>query len=95
MAKKKPENEEDDTPGVGHNSLHAKDLKNIIERAEAIVEEKRACAEDFKELMAEAKSKGFDARTIREVIKYRAMDIETRTERQDMLDMYLNALGLL
>lgn len=98
MPKKKPEpleETEDETPSTGHNTLAPKELKNIVERAESILEEKRAIAEDFKELMAEAKSKGFDTRTVKEVIKFRAMDIETRQERQDLLDMYLQALGLL
>lgn len=97
MAKKKPTTAElsEEVAGIGHNSLSSKDLKNIVERAESILEEKKVLSEDLKELFVEAKSKGFDNRTVKEVIKYRALDQEVREERQALLDMYLSALGLL
>jgi uncharacterized protein (UPF0335 family) len=100
MARKKAqleEVEEDEPAGAGHNSLQlsAKELKNIVERIESLLEDKKALAEDLKELMAEAKAKGFDTRTVKEVIKFRAMDVSTRRERQELLDLYLSALGLL
>ena len=97
MPKKKPTTAElnEEVAGIGHNSLSSKDLKNIVERAESILEEKKVLSEDLKELFVEAKSKGFDNRTVKEVIKYRALDQEVREERQALLDMYLSALGLL
>lgn len=97
MANRKPKDEEaEDSPGIGHNNtLSTKELKNLVERIESIVGERKGLNEDIKEIMNEAKSKGYDKRTIRDVIKFRATDEDARRERQDLLDMYLNALGLL
>jgi len=84
---------------IGHNSSvnsqTAKRLLSIIERIEAIEAEKKALAEDVKDIYREAKSAGFDAPTIRLIIKRRAEDEAKREEREALLEIYLNALGQL
>lgn len=82
-------------PGVGHNSLSPKDLLNIIQRVESLMEEKKSLGDDIKNIFNEAESKGFDKATIKQVIKIRAMDQEKRIEKAELLDMYLHAIGLL
>ena len=68
-------------------------LKAFIERIERLEEEKRAIADDIKEVYAEAKGNGFDARIMRKVISLRRMDRDKRIEEETILDLYLSALG--
>jgi uncharacterized protein (UPF0335 family) len=73
----------------------AKDqLRSIIERIERLEEEKQALADDIKEVYAEAKANGFDAKTLRTVVKLRKEDANERQEREALLDLYMHALGM-
>jgi uncharacterized protein (UPF0335 family) len=78
---------------VGNNS--AEQLKSIIERYERLDEEKAAIATDQKDVLAEAKSNGFDVAAIRAIIKMRKEDATKRQEREAILETYMNALGML
>jgi uncharacterized protein (UPF0335 family) len=69
-------------------------LRAIIERLERLDEDKRAVAEQIKEVYAEAKGNGFDVKTIRRVFALRRQTPEARSEAEAMLDIYLNALGM-
>ena len=68
-------------------------LRAFIERIERLEEEKRALADDIKDVYAEAKGNGFDTRIMRKVISLRRMDRDKRIEEETILDLYLNALG--
>jgi uncharacterized protein (UPF0335 family) len=81
-------------PGQGHNSFSGKDLVQLLEQLERLAEEKANLNQDVKAIMEAAAQKGFDKRTIREMLKLRALDAETRTERENLRDMYLQAIGL-
>ena len=70
-------------------------LKSFIERIERLEEEKRALAEDIKEVYAEAKANGFDTKTLRQVIRMRKLEANERQEQEALLDLYLNALGMI
>ena len=70
-------------------------LKSIIGRIERLEEEKAALAADIRDVFAEAKGQGFDVKAIRQIIKIRKLDAQEREEQQAMLDVYLNALGML
>jgi uncharacterized protein (UPF0335 family) len=70
-------------------------LRSYIERIERLEEEKRALAEDIKEVFAEAKGTGFDTKTMREIIKIRKMDKDDLDEQETLLDIYKRALGML
>ena len=69
-------------------------LKSFIERIERLTEEKKALAEDIREVFSEAKGSGFDVKVMREVLRLRAMDSADRAEREAILDTYRAALGL-
>lgn len=69
-------------------------LKSFIERIERLEEEKSHLAEDIKEVYAEAKGVGFDAKTMRKVVALRKLDGEKRREAEELLDLYKTAVGL-
>lgn len=75
--------------------VSADQLKSIIERIERLEQEKAAITEDIKEVYAEARGNGYDAKILRTVVKLRKMDTDDRQEQEEMLDLYLNALGML
>ena len=80
---------------VSHTSVAAGQLKAIIERIERLEEEKKEVAEQIKEVYAEAKANGFDAKTLRKVVSLRKKPTEERQEEEALLELYLSALGML
>jgi uncharacterized protein (UPF0335 family) len=74
----------------------AKDqLKAFIERVERLEEEKKAIADDIRDVYAEAKGNGFDVKTLRVVVRLRKQDVNERKEQEAILETYLHALGML
>ena len=74
----------------------AKDqLKAFVERIERLEEEKKATADDIRDVYAEAKGNGFDTRALRAIVRLRKMDMNERREQQEVLETYLHALGML
>ena len=74
----------------------AKDqLRSIVERIERLEEEKKAIADDIKDVYAEAKGNGFDTKILRKVITLRKQDASERMEQEMTLDTYLHALGMI
>lgn len=69
-------------------------LKSYIERIERLEEEKQGLAGDVRDVFAEAKSNGFDTKTMRQVLKLRKMKANDRAEAEYMLDLYKRALGM-
>ena len=69
-------------------------LKSVIERIEKLEEEKAALAEDIKDVYAEARANGYDVKTLKSVVKLRKIDFEDRQVQEEMLDLYLHALGM-
>jgi uncharacterized protein (UPF0335 family) len=63
-------------------------IKSIIERWERLAEEKAAITEDQKEIMAEAKSNGFDTKIIRLMIARRKRDAAELAEQEALMDTY-------
>lgn len=70
-------------------------LKSIVERVERLEEEKKALADDIRDVYAEAKANGFDAKTLRTVVRMRKQDRAEREEQEALLDLYLHALGMI
>lgn len=70
-------------------------LLSFLERVERLEEEKKALAEDIKEIYAEAKGVGFDAKVLRKLISLRKMDTEKRREEEELLDLYKSAVGMM
>lgn len=82
--------------GGGHNSstVAREQLRSIVERIERLEEDKKAVADDIKEVYKEAKGNGWDTKTIRKVIQLRKKPAEERQEEEALLDLYMNALGM-
>ena len=69
-------------------------LKSFIERIERLEEEKQTIADDIKDVFLEAKGTGFDVTALREILKIRKQDADQRAEREAIVDLYLQALGM-
>jgi uncharacterized protein (UPF0335 family) len=70
-------------------------LKSFVERIERLEEEKKALANDIKEVYAEAKGTGFDTKIMRQVIRLRRLDKDDLDEQDALIDVYKRALGML
>ncbi|GLK70432.1 DUF2312 domain-containing protein [Ancylobacter dichloromethanicus] len=70
-------------------------LKSFIERIERLEEEKKTIADDIKDVFAEAKGTGFDTKALREILKIRKQDADQRAEHEAIVDLYMQALGML
>ena len=83
------------TATVGHNSGIARDqLKSIVERIESVETEMKDRSTDRKEIYIEAKSAGFDIPSIRAIVRMRREDAAKRAEREAMVDLYKDAMGI-
>lgn len=69
-------------------------LKQYIERIENLEQNKSNIASDISEVYVEAKGNGFDTKVMRQIIKMRKMDPEQRAEHQEILELYLHAIGM-
>jgi uncharacterized protein (UPF0335 family) len=82
--------------GSGLDTLNASaqgKLKSLIERIERLEEDRKAVTADLREVYAEAKGEGFDAKILRKVVKLRGLDSAKRAEEEALIDLYLSALG--
>lgn len=91
--------ERDDTFDVSDEQLKtaniaADELRLLIERIERLEEEKKGIGEDIKDVYLEAKSSGFDVKTMRNIVRLRKMDKDARQEAEALLETYKAALGL-
>lgn len=86
----------DSTPGIGDNSgrVAADELRLLIERVERLDEEAKGIRDDRKDVFAEAKSRGYDVKTIRRILTIRRMEREAYREGEAILETYLSALGM-
>lgn len=69
-------------------------LKSFIDRIERLEEEKKALADDIREVYSEAKGSGFDIKVIRQIIRIRKMDVADRREQEEVMAVYLRALDM-
>ena len=72
----------------------ADELRQFIERFERLEIEKKDIADQQKEVMAEAKSRGYDTRIMRKVVSLRKRDLDDVAEEEAILTMYKTALGM-
>jgi uncharacterized protein (UPF0335 family) len=80
---------DDDVHGIAVDRL-----RSIIERVERLEEEKKALSSDIKDIMAEAKSAGFEPKALRRVLAARRMEAREREELEGLLEVYMKALGM-
>lgn len=87
----------DKTDNVGDTTqtVAAGQLRAFIERIEKLEEEKKAVADDIKDVKAEAKGTGFDVKAINTILRMRKKDQAERQEEEAILDLYLAALGMI
>ncbi|GAA0732758.1 DUF2312 domain-containing protein [Sphingomonas japonica] len=76
------------------DNISAEQLRLLIERIERLEEEKKGIADDIKDVYGEAKSTGFDVKTMRSIVRLRKMEKHHRDEAEMLLDTYKQALGL-
>ena len=78
--------------GGGH--VAADELRLLIERAERLEEEKKGISDDIKDVMAEAKGRGYDPKAIRKILSIRKKRAEEVQEENAILQIYMEALGM-
>jgi uncharacterized protein (UPF0335 family) len=78
---------------IGNNSQQQ--LQSIVERVERLEEDKKAIADDIKDIYAEAKGNGFDCKALREIVRIRKQDADKRAEHEAIVETYMHALGML
>ena len=79
---------------MSEDNVAADQLRLFIERIERLEEEKKGIADDVKDVYAEAKSTGYDTKTMRAVVRLRKLETHTRQEMDALLETYRTALGL-
>ena len=82
------------SPGDATYRVTANELRQFVERIERLDSEKKDLAEQQKEVMAEAKSRGYDTKVLRKVISLRKRDKDDIAEEEAVLEMYKEALGM-
>lgn len=83
--------ETQETQKVGIDTLK---LTSFFERIERLETEKKELADDIREVYAEAKSAGYDAKVMRQILRLRKMNPADRAEVEFLMDSYKNALGM-
>lgn len=76
------------------DNVSAEQLRLLIERIERLEEEKKGISDDIKDVYGEAKSTGFDVKTMRTIISLRRMEKHHRDEADMLLETYKQALGI-
>jgi len=69
-------------------------LRLLIERVERLEEEKKGIQDDIKDVYAEAKATGYDAKIMKQIVRLRKMKPDDRREMEAILQTYMNALGI-
>jgi uncharacterized protein (UPF0335 family) len=75
-------------------NVTAEELRQFVERYEQLESEKAAIAETQKEVMAEAKGRGYDTAILRKIIALRKRSADDIAEEAAVLDLYMAALGM-
>lgn len=83
---------EKDKPTTG--GIAADRLRSIVDRIERLEEERKALAGDIRDIYTEAKSAGFDAKVLRQLIRIRKSEPAEVEEQETLLDVYRRALGM-
>jgi uncharacterized protein (UPF0335 family) len=79
---------------MAEKTNHDERLQLLIERVERLTEEKKGIADDIRDVFAEAKAVGYDAKIMRKVILLRKMQADDRREMAALIETYCGALGL-
>jgi len=93
------DDDEDDVPGIGHNSdaqykVTASELRAFIERVERLEAEIKDIQDQRKEVYAEAKGRGYDCGVLRKLIAERKKDPSDVSEFEAIMQLYRDAIGM-
>ena len=91
-AQSRQANENTDAKDIG--GVSGQRLRSYLDRIERLEAEKKALADDIKDIYAEAKAVGFDSKTLRKVYRLRLMNTDKRREEEELLELYKAAVGL-
>lgn len=83
-----------DTISDTASTVAGQELRQFIERYERLEAEKKDIADGQKEIMAEAKGRGYDTKVIRKLIDIRKRDANDLAEEEAVMEMYMAALGM-
>jgi uncharacterized protein (UPF0335 family) len=70
------------------------DLKNLVSKIESLEDEKKEISDQIKDVYTEAKSKGYEVKILKNVIKLRKKDKNKLAEEDELMETYREALGL-
>ncbi len=79
---------------MAEGPIAADELRLLIERIERLEEEKKAIADDVKDVFAEAKARGYDTKAMRKIVQIRRKKREEYQEEEAILETYKAALGI-
>ena len=79
---------------MAEGTIAADELRLLIERIERLEEEKKAIADDVKDVYGEAKARGYDTKTMRTIVRLRKMETNDLQEADALLETYRAALGM-
>lgn len=79
---------------MAEGTVAADELRLLIERIERLEEEKKAISDDVKDVYAEAKARGYDAKAMRKILQIRRKRKEEYQEEEAILETYMAALGM-
>lgn len=80
-------------PGHNVGGINSERLVSIVQRFERLDEEVKALRSDQKDILAEAKSAGYDPKILRQLFRIRKMDQQEHEEQQTILALYMRAMG--
>ncbi|PJE31381.1 Uncharacterized conserved protein, UPF0335 family [Pseudooceanicola antarcticus] len=86
--------EDEDTKAEANYRVTAGELRAFVERYERLEAEKKDIADQQKEVMAEAKGRGYDVKVLRKIVALRKREPNDIAEEEAVLDMYKEALGM-
>ena len=76
------------------DGIAADRLRSFVERIERLEEDRAGLNADIREVVSEAKSAGFDPKTIRQIVRLRKLDPGERQEQEHLLEVYRRAVGI-
>lgn len=76
------------------SNANGEELRQFIERYERLEAEKKDIAEGQKEVMAEAKGRGYDTKVLRKIVALRKRDANDLAEEEAVMELYMSALGM-
>ncbi|MEX1660446.1 DUF2312 domain-containing protein [uncultured Thioclava sp.] len=81
-------------PSDAAYNVAADELRQFIEQFESLEAEKKDIAEQQKDIMSEAKARGYDTKVLKKIVAMRKRDKDDLAEEEAILDLYKSALGM-